>query len=260
VPAPDGLGPVTKTLFPGTKPMEVPNVEAPQVLLMIVLCACFMGMANAIREIVKERAIYRRERAIGLSRGAYLSSKVGVLTLITTLQSVVFTTIALVGRTPKEAVVLSSPMLEILVAVAVLSWSSAMTGLMVSAWVDNMDKTMPLLVLVTIAQLVFSGGLILLEGEPVLQQISYLFPSRWGFAAVAATADLNEVQRLGDKTPLSEGTVRDPLWDHTAATYVFDLGLGAALSLLTVFLTLRLLYRMDPKVVRRKKKDVVSPG
>ena len=263
VPAPNKLNPVTKPLpLPGGQTMTqaVPNVEAPQVLLMIVLCACFMGMANAIREIVKERAIYRRERAIGLSRGAYLSSKVGVLTLITTLQSIVFTVIALFGREPREAVVLSDPLVEVLIAVIVLSWSSAMTGLLVSALVDNTDKTMPLLVLVTIAQLVFSGGLIPLAGEKVLQQIAYLFPSRWGFAAVASTTDLNVVSRLGQNTLLSDKTAPDPLWDHTASTYVFDIGIGVGLSLLMVFVTLRLLHRMDPKVVRRKKKDHVSPG
>jgi hypothetical protein len=207
---------------------------------------------------VKERAIYRRERAIGLSRSAYLASKVGVLTLITVLQSSVFTVIAVYHRAPPDAAALSSPLLETLIAVVVLSWSSAMTGLLVSAWVDNADKTMPLLVLVTIAQLVFSGGLVPLEGKPGLEQFSYLFPSRWGFAAVASTDDLNNVLKFG--TQSNPGTIPDPRWAHTPSTYVTNIVLGVVLSLAMVAVTLWLLRRLDPKVVRRMKKDTVSPG
>jgi len=54
-----------------------------------------MGAAASVRELVKERPIYRRERAIGLSIGAYLTSKILVLGIITGLQATLFTTIAL---------------------------------------------------------------------------------------------------------------------------------------------------------------------
>ncbi|EFC81481.1 hypothetical protein FrEUN1fDRAFT_5368, partial [Parafrankia sp. EUN1f] len=66
IPAPDGLGALP----------VAPNLNATKVLVVLVLCACFMGMANSVREIVKERHIYRRERTIGLSPAAYLGSKV----------------------------------------------------------------------------------------------------------------------------------------------------------------------------------------
>ena len=104
-----------------------PNSDAGTILLVMVLCACFMGMANSVREIVKERAIYRRERAIGLSRTAYLGSKILVLTLITTLQAIPFTLIGIAGRAPPTR---SSwaPLVECLLAVIVVSLSSAMLG------------------------------------------------------------------------------------------------------------------------------------
>jgi len=53
---------------------------------LVVLGATWLGTSNAIREIVKELPIYRRERAIGLSAGAYVTSKVVVLGAITALQ------------------------------------------------------------------------------------------------------------------------------------------------------------------------------
>jgi hypothetical protein len=51
--------------------------------------ACLTGVANAVRELVKERPIYTRERAAGLSAGAYLWSKLVVLGLISAVQAVV---------------------------------------------------------------------------------------------------------------------------------------------------------------------------
>ena len=56
-----------------------------------------MGAAASVRELVKERPIYRRERAIGLSIGAYLTSKILVLGIITGLQATLVTTIALLA-------------------------------------------------------------------------------------------------------------------------------------------------------------------
>ena len=50
---------------------------------------CFSGAANSVRELIKERVIYERERATGLSRSAYLMSKVIVLGVITALQGVI---------------------------------------------------------------------------------------------------------------------------------------------------------------------------
>ena len=76
IPAPLGLG--------GTN-----NQGAESLLLILVISACFTGAANAVRELVKERPIYSRERAAGLSAGAYLVSKLVILGLISGLQAMV---------------------------------------------------------------------------------------------------------------------------------------------------------------------------
>jgi ABC transport system ATP-binding/permease protein len=232
--------------------IAVPNLATPQILLLVVLCANFMGTSNAIGEVVKERAIYRRERSIGLSRVAYLGSKVGVLTLVTTLQSAALTVVAVYGRGPRHALVFGSPMGEFLLATAVLSWSSAMIGLLISSLVDDVDKTMPILVLGTTAQFVFCGGFVPMAHKLVVNQFSYLFPARWGFAAVASVADYNNVMKLG--TALNPGSTPDPLWKHTPAGYLTDVGLGGAIGVVATGVTLLLLRRMDPKVFRRRAR------
>ncbi|CAI7975542.1 ABC transport system ATP-binding/permease protein [Frankia sp. Hr75.2] len=226
-----------------------PNRDAPTVLLVVTLCACFMGMSNSVREIVKERPIYRRERAIGLSRTAYIGSKVLVLTLVTTLQALVFTTIALAGRKMGEGL-FGFPFLEAAVAVIALSLASAMLGLVISALVDNADKTMPLLVLITMAQLVFSGGLVPAEGTGGLEQASWIAPARWGFAALASVIDLNKISGFG--TPINPDFPADPLYDFTSTQFLIDLGGALAVGTICVIVTSLLVRRMDPKTAKRR--------
>ncbi|WP_239307913.1 MULTISPECIES: ATP-binding cassette domain-containing protein [unclassified Frankia] len=236
-----------------------PNADAATILLVMVLCACFMGMANSVREIVKERAIYRRERAIGLSRTAYIGSKILVLTLITTLQAIPFTLIALVGRAPDEGVALGNSLAECLIAVIVVSLSSAMLGLVISALVDNADKTMPLLVLLTMAQLVFSGGILPVHGKPGLEQVSVIAPARWGFAGLSSVGDLNRISLAGVLRPdgklINSKVVVDPFFDHTSSAYFTDIGAGVGIGVICVIVTAFLIRRMDPKTVKKRKPE-----
>ncbi len=183
------------------------NGLAIQLMMILVMSACLIGIANAVRELVKERPIYTRERAAGLSPGAYLLSKLIVLGFISAVQAIVLVAIGLAGRPlPKHGVVLSAaPLVEIMLAMALLAIASMTIGLLISAAVNSSDKTMPLLVVAVLVEVVLSGGIIRLNNMAGLEQLSWLSPSRWGFAAAAATVDLNKV------TPPPPGAVPDPL-------------------------------------------------
>ncbi|MFD3994559.1 FHA domain-containing protein [Streptomyces sp. NPDC058548] len=216
------------------------------VLLILCVGGVLTGAANAVRELVKERTIYRRERAVGLSRSAYLASKVVVLGVITVVQAVVLTLVALIGvplNVPGGKGVLMPPLVEITLAVALLSFTAMMLGLLVSALVRKEEVTMPLLVLLAIVQVVFCGALLTVRGTPVLEQLAWLVPSRWAFAAMGATVDIGTVSP-SDKTA-------DPLMDHTAAAWLFDMGMMVVLCLVIGLAVARLLRRHEPVVMRR---------
>jgi ABC-type multidrug transport system permease subunit len=168
------------------------SLEAQRLLVVFIIGAAFMGVAIAIREIVNEQSIYRRERAIGLSPTAYLLSKVVVFLLIDALQSYLFVYLAMLGRLKPAAglVFPSNPMLEIWLVVTLVALASTSIGLLASALVQTNEQTTPILVVSVMAQLVLSGGLFAIEGQHVLEFISIVDPSRWGFAAVAATTNL----------------------------------------------------------------------
>ncbi|MER6247922.1 FHA domain-containing protein [Streptomyces sp. BK205] len=235
-----------KPVDPRTKLPE-PNSTATTVLLILAVGACFAGAANSVRELIKERVIYERERATGLSRSAYLMSKVFVLGVITVLQGLLVGVIGFSSRgIPKEGLVLGHATLaELCLPVMGLGFTSMMFGLIISALVKTSEKTMPLLVMFAIVQVVFTGCLFTLNGAVGVNEFSYLMPSRWAVAAAGATLDFNQVN------PPKPGGATDPLWNHTVSAWGLDMLALVALGVVCGFLVARFLRRHEPEVMRK---------
>ncbi|MFI7086448.1 FHA domain-containing protein [Streptomyces anulatus] len=215
-------------------------------LLILCVGGVLTGAANAVRELVKERVIYQRERAVGLSRSAYLMSKIVVLGTITVLQAVVLTLVGLVGvdlNAPGDEGVFLPPLVEITLAVALLSFTAMMLGLLVSALVRKEEVTMPLLVLLAIVQVVFCGALLKLDGTPGVEQLSWLVPSRWALGAMAGTIDLARIVP-GELTS-------DPLFGHSAGVWLLNMVMMVVLSLVFGYVVAKLLRRHEPAVMRK---------
>ncbi len=239
IPAKSGLG-------PGPIQSHLFNKDAGTILMILTVGACFSGAANSVRELIKERVIYERERAVGLSRSAYLVSKVIVLGLITALQGVIICGIGFAPRTmPSAGVVFKhDPGVEMTLAVIGIGFTSMMIGLVISALVKTAEKTMPLLVMFAIVQVVFTGILFQLYSKPGVEQVAWLMPSRWALAAMGATAQLDVLM------PWTPGG--DPLWKHTAGTWFLDMIVLLALGVACGFAVARLLRRHEPEVMREK--------
>jgi ABC-type multidrug transport system ATPase subunit/pSer/pThr/pTyr-binding forkhead associated (FHA) protein len=185
-----------------------------QLLLVMVVGCCMMGTATSLREIVKERAILLRERAVGLSWQAYLASKAIVLGVVVTVQSIVLTLLSTLGQPgPDDAILGGSPTFDLLLALIPITIASMAIGLSISALVTNSDRALPVLVVVIMAQLLLSGGLFPLHGRAGLEELSWLSPARWGFGAGASLAGFGELPSAHS----------DPLWKHTTGTFVFDI-------------------------------------
>jgi ABC transport system ATP-binding/permease protein len=73
-----------------------------------------------------------------------------------------------------------------------------------------------------VAQLVLAGSFVPITGRPVLEVIAAVTPARWGVAAMASSID------LANLVP----AVNDPLWKHTASTWLLDIVMLAVLGLL----------------------------
>ncbi len=165
--------------------------EATQRLIVLIVAACLMGTAIAIRELVGERPIFRREYAVGLSPGVYFLSKVMVLGSAAFVQGLMVTFIATVGL-PGADGQLGTP--RIAFTIGALAFTMAVVGLALSALVTSTEQTMPTLVGVIMVQLVLSGSLFAIAGRPVLEQVAWLSPSRWAYAASASAMGLVRAQ------------------------------------------------------------------
>ncbi|MFI8502366.1 FHA domain-containing protein [Streptomyces sp. NPDC085524] len=218
-------------------------------LLILTIGGVLTGAANAVRELVKERVIYQRERAVGLSRSAYLMSKVVVLGTITVAQAVVLTLVALGGvnlNAPRSRGVVMPPLIEITLAVALLSFTAMMLGLLISALVPKEEVTMPLLVLLAIVQVVFCGTLLKLYDVAVLEQVAWFAPARWAMGAMGGTIDVGAI--------VPGKLTQDPIFDHRTGVWLVSIAMLPVLSVLFGLLVSRLLRRHEPAVMRKQPK------
>jgi hypothetical protein len=201
-------------------------------------------MASSVRELVKERSILTRERAAGLSSGAYLVSKLLVLGVISVLQSTLLVLIGVNTRPVHHpgAFLTAAPLLELIIGIAMLAVASMCLGLLVSAMVSTSEKAMPFLVLFTMVQVVLSGYVVPLANNVGLKQLAMIAPSRWGLAASASTVNLNLIT--------APNTVVDPLWKQTSQNWLRDMGIMVLLAVVFALLAYIKLRTLGPR--RRK--------
>ncbi|MFE4336636.1 FHA domain-containing protein [Streptomyces sp. NPDC056831] len=235
----------------GLAPPDPPsrfNSAAGTIMLILAVGMCFSGAANSVRELIKERVIYERERATGLSRSAYLMSKVIVLGVITAIQGVIICGIGFSTRElPAESLIMP-PAVELCLTITALGFTSMMFGLVISSLVKTSEKTMPLLVMFAIVQVVFTGILFQVYGSPGLEQFAWLMPSRWAIAGAGTTLDLSHLMAPWDpKNP----TDLDPLWEHSAGQWGINISVLLLLGIICGIAVARLLRRHEPEVMRK---------
>lgn len=163
-------------------------------LFIVVVVVMWFGCNNASKEIVKEEAIYSRERAVNLGIFPYLASKFLVQVVLTAVQValllvVIFGVLHLLHAVNPER--FSLPPAEyvrdygtLYFLLFLLGTAGVALGLALSACVDSPDKANALLPYVMIPQLIFGGG-IMAVGAGLLYYLAGTFSSvYWAYRAV----------------------------------------------------------------------------
>jgi hypothetical protein len=209
------------------------NLNAVQMLVILVMSSVLSGTALSIREFIKERDIYQRERMTGLSATAYLFSKFMVLSLISVLQAALFTIVGLLGqKVPSSGVVIpGTALIEIFVALAI------------STLVTKDDQAMSILVGLVILELGLSGGLFPLAGT--LGDVALIAPARWGLGALASTINLNVIQATASLGP--NGQQPDALWTHDAAHWLTSVAAMIGIGIIWLIIARIRLTRIGPR-------------
>jgi ABC-type multidrug transport system ATPase subunit len=215
------------------RPGQDHPTEASQLLVLLFVGAAFTGGATAAREVIGERAIFLRERSVGLRPTAYALAKVLVFALISAAQAALLVgTVTVVKPGPGSGVLLPSSIAELGVAVWATALASCLLSLLGSALVRSSEQTMPVLVVTVMAQLVLCGGMIPVTDRAGLSELAWLAPARWGYAAGASTVDLTAT-----KVPAIPD---DQLWAHSAPWWLLSLAvLVVACALHVALLTVR---------------------
>ncbi|MBV8981174.1 MAG: ATP-binding cassette domain-containing protein [Acidimicrobiia bacterium] len=165
-----------------------PNLTAKAVGLFLAISVTWLGVANAVREIVKERRILRAEVGRGLSLRAYVAAKGSVLGTVTVIQAIALAWVASIRQSvPGGGSGLGNGRLEIVAAAALVALAAVSLGLLLSALVDSPEKALTVLPLTLVAQLVCSGAFPSVLGQPGVAQLRNLTGTYWGVRAVQAT-------------------------------------------------------------------------
>jgi ABC transport system ATP-binding/permease protein len=214
-----GLGPAD--------PLGLAPTQPQYIMVLLNIGAVFMGTALTIRDLIGERPIFRREQAVGLSTTAYLLAKVFIFFVFATVQAAIATFIVRLGKGAPTAhpPFFDSSTFSLFVTVAGTCVASAILGLMLSAVAQSNEQIMPLLVVSIMSQLVLAGGMIPVTGRAGLNQLSWVTPGRWGYAAGASSIDFPNLVKV------KQIPTNDPIWQHSKHIYLFDMAMLALLSL-----------------------------
>jgi ABC-type multidrug transport system ATPase subunit/pSer/pThr/pTyr-binding forkhead associated (FHA) protein len=170
--------------------------SAQRFVFMVSLIAVMFGLISASRELVKERAIYQRERAVNLGIVPYMFSKILVFSLLALFQSAALVLI-LNAFDPLGQGVFLPVLLESYITLALTSIAGGMTGLAISALVPNEDAVSSLLPIAILTQVLLSGVIVPLHGM-VTNVLALLVPLRWGMVGFGSTLGLHSDKVGGD--------------------------------------------------------------
>jgi len=243
--------------------------SAQKLLFMLALAANLLGIFAAAYEIIKEEAIYRRERMVNLKIRPYLLSKVAVLALFALLQcGLLLLVIRLKVTYPDDGIFLPSAA-EMYATLFLATLASICLGLLISAVVRNADTVIYVILLVLFVQILFAGAIF--DLPTAAKPISYLTTTRWTLEALGSTVDMAALKQQGvsciefedEQTRAMMGGLEDPCEEgqmKQAVDYKFNVSYSHAAGHLVlrwlVLLGFALAFGGLTYVVQ-KRKDVI---
>jgi hypothetical protein len=249
--------------------MKLGEVSEVQKILFLLACiATWFGIINAIREIVRELPIYRRERLVNLSIPAYVSSKLAVLLGLSLFQALILVLLVHIWADFPATGVILPGVVEVFVTMALITFASACLGLFLSAVMGREERVMSIIPLFLIPQIIFAGIIFsfntgkpgvdgsgtgtaqpitvkveaICEGFDPACYVSLFTLSRWGVEALGATVNLpqmwhgveaNNLIPVESKLPFPFTAQAGYLLRNWAILVAFT-GLSIALTVLTL--------------------------
>lgn len=231
--------------------------QAVTMLFMVSIITVLVGTITSVREIVKEDAVYRRERMVGLRVMPYIGSKVAIGFLFALYSAIMLFVFKLAAVDFSHLSFAATA--QLLVPLVLGTFAGVMWGLLVSAVAPSEDRAMLLVILVLVPQFVFSGGMVPVSDLGVAGKVmGWITSTRWELGALATSAqiesgpgqaaDLSDLYLPGIQSLSSTGekqalvnSLHDQYGDifHVSLTLYWGMALVLALALLGVVILLQ---------------------
>ena len=171
----------------------LPASTAQQLIVMFGLALTQAGTFGASYEIVKERAIFRRERAVNLRVWSYVIAKAVVLGLFAIIQ--VASVLLILGLKVDMGYdpifdIFPSGGFELFATLLLAVFASIMFGLFISAIVPSPDVVLYIILVQLFVQIILSGTLFPLGDSTGAKIASKMVISHWTMDALGSSADL----------------------------------------------------------------------
>ncbi len=181
--------------------------EHPNILLFIlVISSMWFGIINAVKEIVSEKAIYERERLIGLKLFPYIFSKFLILAVLSLIQVSIL--LAIIKLSP---ITLDLNFFNLLILIFVTALTGVSIGLLTSAVASSVSQALSLVPIILLPMIIFGGGMIpvnKLSSKPEIfnaYTVSFAMPTRWALEESIRIFDKKYTDKLREPIVNSEG-------------------------------------------------------
>ena len=184
-----------------------------------IASACiWIGIFNSVQSICKEHEIIRAEYRQGMKLSAYISANIFWQMLLCLVQSVVIFAVCNVFIDFNSDGIITSAYVEYFITIFLLTFGSAVMGIMLSSIAGNPTTAMTIMPFVLILQLIMSGVLFELSGTS--KKIAYITFSKWGMSAFGSIADLNNAKyplKISEAYPMVERLETEACYDCVAS-------------------------------------------
>ena len=161
------------------------NENIPIYIFMSLIVALFLGLTISAEEIFRDRKILKREHFLNLSRNSYLISKVAILILISSIQTLLFVFIA------NPILAIKGMYFHYWLALFTTAFCANMIGLNISASFNSAITIYIVIPLLIIPMMVLSGAMFSFDklnrkigNVDKVPLIAEMMPTRWTYEAL----------------------------------------------------------------------------
>lgn len=157
-----------------------------------LVCVCIWnGFFNSIQSVCRERPVVKREHRGGMHVSAYIAAHMIYQAGLCIVQTVILLWICRLAGVafPKEGLIFGPFLVDFGVSMFLITYAADMMSLAISSLVRSTTTAMTVMPFMLIFQLIFSGGLVRLEGPAV--KLTNVTAAKWGLQNLCALSDYN---------------------------------------------------------------------